>query len=224
MRFRTTVPAVAGALAVAAALTACGPVKMGAAATVGDDRVTTSQLDRTVAQWQDEFAKNPRAGLLQQQAQQQGQRVPYDPDSPHRSALYQLLDFKVWDEVARQQGVTVTQGDIDRLLGSLGGQSNVAASVLASDLPVRYTPDLARVAVVQRELLQRYGLTPNAQGQIDPGTQQRAARQLQAAYTAAASKLKITINPRFGAFDPQQLTEPLRPVVYRLSKTESGTG
>ncbi|HEY7484463.1 MAG TPA: SurA N-terminal domain-containing protein [Streptosporangiaceae bacterium] len=220
LMFRTALCVVA----VGALLAACGPVKMGAAATVGDDRVTTSELDSTVAQWQDEFAKNPRAGLLQQQAQQQGQRVPYDPDSPHRSALYQLLDFKVWDEVARQQGVTVSQGEVDRLLAGLGGQSNVAASVLANDIPVRFTPDLARVAVIQQQLLQRYGLVPNAQGQVDPTAQQRAAQQLRQAYSAAAGKLKITVNPRFGAFDPAQMTEPLRPVAYGLSKTESGTG
>jgi len=213
---------VAGALAAVTALTACGPVKMGAAATVGDERITTSQLDGTIAQWHKEFDKNRQAGLVQQQAEQQGQRVPFDPDSPHRSALYQLISFRIWDEVAKEQGVAVTQGQIDRLLGSLGGQSGVASSVLAADIPVRYTSDIARTALIQRDLLQRYGLVPNAQGQLDPAAQQRATQRLAAAYTAAAQRLKITINPRFGSFDLRQLT--LNPVAYRLSKTESGTG
>jgi hypothetical protein len=219
---RVPVLAAAGALAAAAALTACGPVKMGAAATVGDERITTAQLDSTVAQWHKEFDKNRQAALVQQVAEQRGQRLPFDPDSPHRSALYQLIGFKVWDEAAKEQGVTVSQGQIDRLLGGLGGQSGVSASVLAADIPVRYTTDIARIVLIQQELLQRYGAAPNAQGQLDPAAQQRALQQRDAVYSAAAQKLKITVSPRFGGFDARQVA--LNPVSYRLSKTESGTG
>lgn len=222
LALRAAVPAVAGALAAAAALTACGPVKMGAAATIGDERITTARLDDTVAQWRKEFDANRQAALVQQTEQQRGQQVPFDQDSPHRSALYQLVSFKVWDEVAEEQGVTVTQGEIDRLLDGLGGAAAVAPSVLAADVPLRYTTDFARTALLQRQLLQRYGLVPNAQGQLDPAAQERATRQLATAYSTAASRLKITISPRFGGFDPR--TVSLSPVTYRLSRTESGTG
>jgi hypothetical protein len=212
---------VAGALAAAAGLAACGPVKMGAAATVGDERITTTQLDRTVEQWREEFDKDRQAALVQQAAEQRGQRIPFDPDSPHRSALYQLIGFKVWDEVAKEQGVAVTPGQVDRLLEGLGGQSAVSASVLAADVPLRYTLDIARVVLIQQELLRRSGLAPNAQIQPDPATQQRALQQRDAAYSAAARRLDITVNPRFGGFDARQVA--LNPVTYRLSKTESGT-
>jgi hypothetical protein len=216
--FRTAVTAVVGALLAGVALSACGPVKMGTAASVGDERITTTRLDSTVAQWRKEFAANRQAALVQR-----GQRLPFDPDSPHRSALYQLIGFKIWDEVAREQGVTVTQGQVDGLLGGLGGPSGVSAAVLASDIPVRYTNDVARVVLIQQTLLQRYGAAPNAQGQIDLAAQQRALQQRDAAYSAAAGRLDITVNPRFGGgFDPRQVI--LNPVSYRLSKTESGTG
>lgn len=228
---RTSLKTAVGALAAGLVLTACGgPVKMGAAATVDDRRISTAQLDSTVAQWQEEFARTPRAAMLQQQAQQQNQRIPFDPDSPKRSALHQLIDFRIWDEVARQQRVTVTQGQIDRFLAGLGGPANVAPSVLANDVPLSHTNDLVRAALIQRGLLQRYGVRPDPQGQIDPATQQRAIQQLEAAYTAAAKRLNISVNPRFGRFDPQRVT--LNPVAYGLSKTEpitppepaSGTG
>ena len=221
--FRTAVTAAVGALLAGVAVSACGPVKMGTAATVGDERITTTQLDSTVAQWRKEFAANRQAALVQQVAEQRGQRLPFDPDSPHRSALYQLIGFKIWDEVAREQGVTVTQGQVDGLLGGLGGPSGVSAAVLASDIPVRHTNDVARVVLIQQTLLQRYGAAPNAQGQLDPAAQQRALQQRDAAYSAAAGRLDITVNPRFGGgFDARQVS--LNPVSYRLSKTESGTG
>lgn len=221
--FRTTLCVLAATVAVTVALTACGgPVRMGAAATVDDRRITTSQLDSTVEQWQREFARNPRAGLLQQQAQQQNQRIPFDPDSPKRSALRQLIDYEIWDEVARQQGVTVTQGEIDRFLAGLGGSANVDAIVLAGDVPISHTNDLVRVELIRRALLQRNGVQPDAQGQVDQATLQRADQQVQAAYAAAAKQLKIDVNPRFGRFDVQNVT--LSPVAYGLSKRESGTG
>jgi hypothetical protein len=212
----------AAVLAAGLVLTACGgPVKMGAAATVDDRRITTAQLDSTVARWQEEFARTPRAGLLQQQAQQQNQRIPFDPDSPRRSALYQLIDFRIWAEVARQQRVSVTQGQIDGFLAGLGGRASVAPSVLANDIPLSHTDDLVRSALTQQALLQRYGARPDPQGQIDPGVQQQALQQLGAVYLGATRQMKITINPRFGTFNPQQVT--LNPVAYGLSKTESAT-
>ena len=221
--FRRPLQLAVGALAAVVVLTACGgPVTMGAAATIDDRRITTAQLESTVAQWEKEFARTPRAGLLQQQAQQQNQRIPFDPDSPKRSALYQLIDFELWKEVARQQRVAITQGEIDRFLGSLGGPANVAASVLANDVPLSHTNDLVRSALVQNQLLQRYGAQPDGQGQIDQSTQQRALQQLEAAYVGAAKGLRIRINPRFGSFDPERVT--LSPVAYGLSKAESGTG
>jgi hypothetical protein len=220
--FRTVVTAAVGALLAGAALSACGPVKMGTAATIGDERITTARLDSTVAQWRKEFDANHDAKVVQQTAEQQGQRLPFDPDSPHRSALYQLIGFRVWDEAARQQGLTVTQGQVDGLLGSAGGRSGVSATVLASGVPVRYTDDVARVVVIQQALLRRYGAAPNAQGQTDPAAQEQAVRQVSALYSGAATRLDITVNPRFGTFDPRQVS--LNPVSYRLSKTESGTG
>src|SRR4051794_6809116 len=121
--FRTSLKAVvlASAIFVGGALTACQPVRPGAAATVGGQRITTSQLDSVVADWRKEFARNADAGQVQQQLQQQGQQIPFDPDSPVRSALYQLVEMRVWDEVARQKGVGVTQGQIDERIARGGG-------------------------------------------------------------------------------------------------------
>ena len=214
----TVTTAAVGALVAGVALTACGPVKMGAAATIGDERITTAQLDGAVAQWRKEFDQNRQAALVQQVAEQRGQRIPFDQDSPHRSALFQLIGFRVWDEVGKEQGVTVTQGQIDGLLGGVGGPAGIAPSVLAADIPLRYTTDVARIVLIQQEMVRRSA----PRGGLDPTAQQRAVAQTEAAYRTAAERLKITVNPRFGGFNPEQVA--LNPVTYRLSRTESGTG
>lgn len=209
--FRTSLKVAVGMLAAGVMLAGCGgPVQMGTAATIDDSRITTAQLDRTVAQWRQEFSRNPRAGLLQQQARQRNQSIPFDPDSPTRSALYQLIAFRVWTEVARRQGIAVTQGQIDDFLAGFGGSADVAASVLAIEVPLSHTTDLVRSVLIQRELLRRYGARPDAQDQAN------------LAYVAAARRLQISVNPRFGRYDPRQVT--LTPVAYRLSKTESDAG
>jgi hypothetical protein len=221
---RTSFTAVAVAVVVAAGgvLTACKPARLGAAATIGDQRITTSELDSVVADWRAEFTTNPDAGQLQQQLQQQGHQVPFDPDSPVRSALYQLVEIKVWDEVARRKGITVGKGQIDELIAQNGGDRVLRANLLAGDLPTRYSRDFVRSGMIVRAVAQQAGAAVDGKGQVDQQRQQEGLRQVQAAYAGAAKALRIKINPRYGAFDPQR--GGMVPVVHRLSKTAPGTG
>ena len=219
--WRTSFTAIVAAVAACGALTACGPVKMGAAATIGDQRIATSRLDSVVADWRAEFARNPDAGQLQQQLQQQGQRVPADPASPVRSALYQLIEFRVWDEVARGKGITITPSQVDQAISANGGERVINANLLAAGLPSRYGRDFVRSALIMRTAAQQAGATLDPQAQVDPRQQQAALRQLQQSYTGAAKTLDIKVNPRYGAYDPTQVG--LAPVAYTLSKSESGT-
>jgi hypothetical protein len=212
---------IVAAVAACGALTACGPAKMGAAATIGDQRIATSRLDSVVADWHAEFTRNPDAGQLQQQLQQQGQRVPADPESPVRSALYQLIEFRVWNEVARQKGITITPSQVDQAIAVNGGDRVINANLLAADLPSRYGRDFVRSALIMRAAAQQAGATLDPRAQVDPQQQQAALRQVQQSYTDAAKALDIKVNPRYGAYDPMQVG--LAPVVYTLSRSESGT-
>jgi hypothetical protein len=208
---------VAGA---AIALTACGaPVKMGAAAIVNDRRITTGKLDQTVVDWQKQFAKDPTAAQLQQQAQQQGQQLPADPDSPPRSALAQLIGFDIWDEVARDQGVAITPTQVDGIIAANGGQKSIDDQTLAGGLPVSHARDLVRAFAIRSLLLERYGAVPNAQGQVDQTVLQQAQQKLAVVQTRAVRTLKIKVNPRYGKFDPNN---GLGAVAYGLSKSDPG--
>src|SRR5437588_11653075 len=99
--FRKSLKAAVSVLAAGTALTACGPLKPGAAAVIGHDRITVAKLDSAVSQWKKELPAHPDAEQIVQSSQPD-QHVPFDPSSPRRSALYQLIAIRAWDQVARE--------------------------------------------------------------------------------------------------------------------------
>lgn len=218
--FPTFFKTVALGAAAAVALTACGgPAKMGAAAMLDDRRITVAKLDQTVLEWKKQFAKDPAAKQVQDRAKQQGAQLPIDPDSPPRSALAQLVDLQIWNEIAREQHVTVDPTQIDRVIAASGGQQTVDDQTLAGGLPVSHARDLVRAFVIQRLLLQHYGAVPNQQGQVEQQALQLAQQRLGTVYAQAVRTLNIKINPRYGSFD---LNSGLGSVSYGLSKADPG--
>ena len=91
---------VASALSVLA-LSGCGDgtVRTGAAATIGDDRITTSMLDGYVTR-----------GLKDPQAQQ---KVGSDKASFERDALSRIIQHEIITAAAKKQGVSVTGADLN---------------------------------------------------------------------------------------------------------------
>ncbi len=219
--FVKSVKVTVAVLAAGAAMTACGPVKTGSAAIVGHDRITVAKLDSAVTEWGKELPKYPQAQQIVQQSQSQdqgGQQVPFDPASPQRSALHQLLDMRAWDEVARERGINISPGQVDSFVASNGGWPAVDANILAMGLPTHYGEDFARTVLTQRTLVQTItGGAPVGQAQ-----QQAVIGQVLAAYTKANDALGITVNPRYGTFDKKRMT--LGPVCPELSAPDAGTG
>jgi hypothetical protein len=220
--FVKSVKVMVAMLAAGAALTACGPVRTGAAAIVAGDRISVAKLDAAVTAWGKELPKYPAAQQIVQQSQSQGQgqQIPFDPSSPQRSALHQLLDLRAWDEVAREQGITVSRGQVDSFVAENGGWPAVDANVLAQGLPTEYAEDYARTIMIQRTLLQNYGA--GAGQTLDQQKQQQIIGQVVGAYVKANRELDIDVNPRYGSFDDKQMI--LGPVCPRLSTPDSGTG
>jgi parvulin-like peptidyl-prolyl isomerase len=107
------------------ALTGCGDgtVRTGAAASVGDDRITTSTLDGYVTR-----------GLKDPTAQQ---NVGSDKAAFERSVLGRLIAHKVLAAAAKKEGVTVTGAEVDALKAKLSNQlaqSCQAANVVEAAL------------------------------------------------------------------------------------------
>jgi hypothetical protein len=202
------------ALAAGTALAACGPVRTGAAAIVGGRRIPVATLDAAVTRWSRELPRHPLAQQIVQQAQARAQSsIPFDPSSPQRSALYQLVDMRVWDEAARRQGVGIGSGQIDAFLAQNGGRPTLDANVLAQGLPTSYGAEYARTLLVRQAMLRRYG----SGGPVD----QEAVQRLLDYYMQVGRSLDIRINPRYGSFDYR--TMALGPVCPRLSTPDSGT-
>lgn len=212
--------AVAAAMA-AVALTACQPVKVGSAAIVGDDRITTAGLEATVRDWDREFKRNDLANQMRQglgEQPQSEQQLDIVSQSRVRGALNLLVSFRIADAMAAGQGIAVTEAQIDQAITALGGRQRVEAGTLADGLPVRRMRDYMRYIVIQDTLFRRAGGTADPQA---PGSQ--AARQrLQQEFAATARRLGVKINPRYGVFDPARAQ--IGPVRYCLSRGESGVG
>jgi hypothetical protein len=228
--FRKSLKAAVCVLAAGTALAACGPLKPGAAAIVGNDRITDAKLDSAVTQWSKELPKYPEAQQLVQKAQAEaraaaeGQPVPpsnpndvkpFDPSSPQRSALFLLIAIRSWDELGREKGLTPSPGQVDAFLARLGGPAQLNASMVAQGLPTSYAGDFARTVMVQQALVTRYG-----GGTSDPQTEQAAEQRMVGDLVAVQHKLGITVNPRYGTFDADMHFGAICP---RLSTPDSGT-
>lgn len=224
--FRRTLKIAVAACAAGAALAACGPVKTGAAAIVGNERISDAKLDSAVTEWSKELPRYPEAQQLVQQAQSQapGQQQdpqavqPYDPSSPQRSALFLLIQMRAWDELAQEQGVSTSPGQVDALVASRGGEPILDTSVVAQGLPTSYTDEFAKMVLIQQLIARRYGVNP--QGATN-AQEQAAGQRLLTDIMAAGKKLKITVNPRYGSYDEKSLG--LGMVCPRLSTPDSGT-
>jgi hypothetical protein len=215
--FRKSLKAAVSVLAAGTTLAACGPLKPGAAAVIGHDRITIAQLDSAVSQWHKELPKHPEAQQIVAGSRPED-RVPFDPSSPRRSALYQLIEIRAWDQMAREKNLSISQGRLDAFIASKGGREGLNAYVLAEGLPTSYDDDIARSLLIQQQLVQSYGITP---GQPIASQQQQQLKQLLSDYAGAKRHLGITVNPRFGAFDDKTMS--LGPVCLHLSTPDSGT-
>jgi SurA N-terminal domain len=183
--------AVAGACAL---LAACSPVKTGAAAIVGNDRITSSSLDSHVS------------NLQQTIAQYGGSQIAADQYPQH--VLGWLVAFEIRDELTKTNGITVSQGDIDSEISQLNASAQASVEQSGQSYP--------GLTVL---LAQYYGLPPsleNAFGQWEAqelafieqknggkiptasSAQQQAVNQFGTAECRAAKALNIQVNPQYG--------------------------
>ena len=180
--------AVAGACAL---LAACSPVKMGAAAIVGNDRITTSSLDSQVSNLQADIAQ-------------------YDPgvqvNAPilPKLVLGQLISFAVRDQTAKDLGVTVSQSDIDQAITYVFNSSVQAGNsyssqqqlIVSQAVPLSLRDEFGRYYAVELDFLKSKngGQLPTS----NSAAVQQQVSQFSTAECRAAKGLNIQVNPQFG--------------------------
>jgi hypothetical protein len=196
----------AAGLGACAVLAACSPVQMGAAAIVGNQRITVSSLDTQVSNWQ--TAAKPY-----------GSSLPVTTADAPATVLSWLIRFAVMDQVAAANGISVTEAQSQAGLSALSGvaaqegASSTSQLLVANGLPPQLFP-----------LVGRYEAEEDAFARKGNGGQEPTSTAAQNAFNTAFTKanctaaksLNIQVSPQFGRLDYTQFT--VVPAAATLSK------
>jgi hypothetical protein len=181
-------------------VTGCSPVKMGAAAITGDQRITVATLATEVTNLSQAAKQYP--GTVQLSQQQETQET-----------LTWLIRFQISDELARQAGITVSTAQAQAALAQIyaaakaqaesQGLSNVTLDLIlvANGIPPNLAAEVGRYQAIQNQFIRQ------ANGGTIPTTtpaQTATSAKLQRAQCEAAKNLNIKVNPQFGRLDYTQ--------------------
>jgi hypothetical protein len=181
-------------------LAGCGPVKFGAAAITGNQRITIATLTTQVTNLSQAVKQYP--GTIQMSSAQETQET-----------LTWLVRFQINDELARQAGITVTPAQAQVALAQIyaaakaqaqaQGLSNVTLNLIlaANGIPPDLSAEVGRYQAIQDQFVRQ------ANGGTLPTTtagQTAITAKLQHAQCLAAKALAIQINPQFGQLNYTQ--------------------
>ena len=107
---RRLIKASAIVIGVGLAVAACSPVKMGAAAIVGNQRITIATLDTEVTNLSQAAAQYPAA-------------VTLNASQRTQATLTWLIRYQITEELARQQGITVSAAQAQKALSQAIAQA-----------------------------------------------------------------------------------------------------
>ncbi len=148
IRTATAVKAAVVAAAFGGLIAGCAPVQLGAAATVGSDRISTGQLDSEVS-------------ALSQAAKPYSSAVQLTPAQLPKDVLSWLIRFQVREDLATREHISVTRGQTEQALADIYAQaqaqaqqqgiSNVSLNELAvaNGLPPGLLAELGRYQAIE---------------------------------------------------------------------------
>ncbi|MBV9853443.1 MAG: SurA N-terminal domain-containing protein [Streptosporangiaceae bacterium] len=190
----------AAAFGACALVSACAPVKMGAAAVVGSQRISIDALDSQVANLA--AAYPPYASQVQITTAQ----MPGD-------VLSWLIRFAIRDQMAQDAGITVSQADVEQAIAQIDAQARAQAQqsgqgnyslrllLVANGIPPDMVSGLGRYQAIELAYIKKYnnGTIPTSTAGVNAATAQLNRGQCEAAKT-----LNIQVNPQFGRLDYSQ--------------------
>jgi hypothetical protein len=194
---RTSIFVIAAVAAATCVISACGPIKMGAAAITGDQRITTATLSNEVSHLQQAY-----------QAGRGSIRLQFPLSEAPQQVLSWMLRFKIRDQLAVRNHLSVTPGDSQRALAALERQTGRTGPAfvqlaVANGLPPDMLPALGRYEAIQNAMLTRLdgGTLPRSTAQV-----QQLSAVLSQRQCVAAKTLNIQVNPEFGQLDYASLS------------------
>ncbi|MEV2213729.1 SurA N-terminal domain-containing protein [Streptomyces sp. NPDC050997] len=189
-RRRRTALLLSAAIAAAPLLTACGnDAHPGAAAVVGDQRITVAQLENRVSE-----VRDAQRAAVPDEAQYQ--QVIAKTGTLARDTLHNMVLDRVLHRAADDEGVTVSRHEIQQMRAGLEQQTGGAEAL-------------------ETAWLQEYGIAPerlddNLRLQLE--AQKLAAKlgtdtrdpAFWSALTKASKKIGVDLNPRYGTWDVEK--------------------
>jgi hypothetical protein len=177
------------------------PLKLGAAAIVGNQRISVATLDGQVTN-------------LSQSAKQYAGVVTLTPTEETQSTLTWLIRYQINDELARQAGITVSTAQAEAALAQAynnaktsaeaQGLTNVTPNLIltASGIPPDTSAELGRYeAITNAYVKMANGGTTPASGSA---AEAAADNKFTQAECQAAKALNIQVNPQYGQLDYSQ--------------------
>jgi hypothetical protein len=190
------------ALGAGLVVTACSPVKLGSAAIVGNERITIATLDTEVTNLSQTVKLYP--GTVQLSQEQKTQQT-----------LTWLIRFMINDELARQNGITVSTAQAQSALDAIYKQAKESAQaqgipnasleliLVANGIPPNQREEVGRYQAIDDAFVkQANGGTTPASGSPAGNA---AAAKLTKARCVAAKSLNIKVNPQFGQMNYNQI-------------------
>lgn len=182
----------------ALALTGCGTTQAGAAATVGDTRITETQLTSEV----------------QAVLEAKGQPLDTEDAGLVSQLLSRMITVELLDRLAVDEGVEVTQGQIDEVIANYTGQVGSIEQVEEIFLQENVAPSQIESLIRLQTQAQELGIKLNPSGS--------AEEQGTAVFEAASllsDELDTTVSPRYGTWSAASLS--VGPVPNDLSTLPS---
>ena len=209
---RTPIKLAVAVLGVGIAVTACGSVKLGAAAIAGNQRISSATLSNEVHDLNAAYQADKKQIQLQFPASQMPQQV-----------LGWLVRFQVRDRLAQRQRITVTPANVQQALNAItasikqsGESATLKQVAVANGLPPDQISALGRYQAIETKLLDRMdgGKLPSS-----TSAQQTLENKFDKSQCLAAKSLNIQVNPQFGTLNYSDFSIVLAPTT--LSKPQS---
>jgi hypothetical protein len=189
---RTSITLTAAALAGVLMLSACGTVKLGAAAVSNNQRISAATVTAEVSNLNQAYQADKAKIQLQFAKSQMPQEV-----------LSWLLRFQVREQMANRYGLTVTQTQVQDALNSISAQAKQSGVTtrdlaVANGVPPDQLNELGRYVAIQDAVLNRLdgGKLPTANAALTT-----LSNKFDASQCVAAKSLAIQVNPQYGALD-----------------------
>ena len=182
---------VIGAILAVAALFLSGCSQVDSAATVGETKIELSELQSQI----DTILTERKAVDTSQMQLETGEALS-------RSQLAYMISNLIIDEVAKNEKIEISNSDLEaykvEIYANIGGEANLPNILVNASIPSSGLEKVLRRDLVLRKLSER----ETAAG----GDSASVNEKIQSLVTEMANKLEVTVNPRYGTWDPTTLT------------------